>query len=74
MSAPTKMHINAVLKAMKYLKKTKEVELVYRDHRFDKLEIHADANFANFEDSCLILGVAVFFGGNLVERSSTINN
>ena len=71
MAAPTKMHINAAVRVLKYLKTTKEVELVYKDYGHDNLEIHANADFANSEDSRSISGVAVFFGGNLVEWSST---
>ena len=71
MSAPTQMHLNAAKRVLRYLKETKSVGLVYKNNHNDNLEIHADADFANGDDSRSISGVAVFFGGNLIEWSST---
>ena len=71
MSAPTQMHLNAAKRVLKYLKETKSVGLTYKNNHADNPVIHADADFANGEDSRSISGVAVFFGGNLIEWNST---
>ena len=71
MSAPTQTHWKAAKRELRYLKETKDEKLVYKANPCKDLIIHADADFANGEESKSISGIATFYGGNLIDWSST---
>ena len=71
MSAPAQAHLKAVKRVLRYLSETKNEKLSYKADRCTSLTIHADADFANGEDSKSISGIATFYGGNLIDWSST---
>lgn len=75
MSAPRERHIRFAKHVLKYLKGTKNVELIY-ESRSAGVTVYADADYANDSKSKSVTGWMMFHHGNLISwqsrRQSTV--